>query len=375
LSVKGSFTPRTDVRNYPMLENGLQPNFEGLLSNLRREGTPNRVYHMELFLDQEVHQALHIRFGVAAHLDHTDPHYQQRALISLYRFLGYDIIRPPLGGLQFPHLTWERTTDTAPLTRMDGRGWRNDGRGTVSSWEDFERYPWPDPNRFDTSELEWYSANLPDDMCLAGSCHPVFETTCNLMGFETLAYALYDQPDLVSAVLDRVGTIFLAAANVYTQFDRVKILFDGDDMGFHSGTLINPQTLIETVLPWHKKITQVAHDRGLLYLLHSCGNVAALMPSLIEDVKIDGRHSFEDKIEPVTEAKRRWGDHIALIGGIDVDFLTRAKPEQVRQRVRETLDACLPGGGYCLGSGNSVTNYIPLDNFLAMVDEGRRYSA
>ncbi len=34
----------------------------------------------------------------------------------------------------------------------------------------------------------------------------------------------------------------------------------------------------------------------------------------------------------------------------------------------------MPGGGYCLGTGNSVANYIPLDNYLAMVDEGRRYA-
>ena len=33
----------------------------------------------------------------------------------------------------------------------------------------------------------------------------------------------------------------------------------------------------------------------------------------------------------------------------------------------------MPGGGYCLGSGNSVTNYIPVDNYLIMMDEGRRY--
>jgi uroporphyrinogen decarboxylase len=33
----------------------------------------------------------------------------------------------------------------------------------------------------------------------------------------------------------------------------------------------------------------------------------------------------------------------------------------------------MPGGGYCLGTGNSVANYIPLENYLAMVDEGRLY--
>jgi uroporphyrinogen decarboxylase len=47
----------------------------------------------------------------------------------------------------------------------------------------------------------------------------------------------------------------------------------------------------------------------------------------------------------------------------------------VRKRVRDTLDACMPGGGYCLGTGNSVANYIPVENYLAMLDEGRRYMA
>jgi uroporphyrinogen decarboxylase len=35
---------------------------------------------------------------------------------------------------------------------------------------------------------------------------------------------------------------------------------------------------------------------------------------------------------------------------------------------------CLPGGGHCLGSGNSIANYVPLDNYLAMIDEGRCYA-
>ena len=63
----------------------------------------------------------------------------------------------------------------------------------------------------------------------------------------------------------------------------------------------------------------------------------------------------------------------ALIGGLDVDFLCRAEEPAIRARVRETLDTCLPGGGYCLGTGNSVANYIPLDNYLAMLDEGRKF--
>jgi len=58
-----------------------------------------------------------------------------------------------------------------------------------------------------------------------------------------------------------------------------------------------------------------------------------------------------------------------------VDFLVRATPEAISRRVWETLDICLPGGGYCLGSGNTITNYIPLDNYLAMLEAGREYAA
>ena len=56
-----------------------------------------------------------------------------------------------------------------------------------------------------------------------------------------------------------------------------------------------------------------------------------------------------------------------------MDFLCRSDESAIRHRVRETLDACMPGGGYCLGTGNTAANYVPLDHYLAMVDEGRLY--
>ena len=79
-------------------------------------------------------------------------------------------------------------------------------------------------------------------------------------------------------------------------------------------------------------------------------------------------------IEDVREVKNTYGQKIALLGGIDMDFLCRSGPDAIRQRVRETLDVCQSGGGYCLGTGNSVANYIPIENYLAMVDEGLLYS-
>jgi len=82
---------------------------------------------------------------------------------------------------------------------------------------------------------------------------------------------------------------------------------------------------------------------------------------------------WEDVIQPITEAKALYGDRIAVLGGIDMDLLARGTEAAVRARVREVLDACAPGGGFALGSGNTVANYVPVGNYLAMLDEGWRY--
>jgi uroporphyrinogen decarboxylase len=193
------------------------------------------------------------------------------------------------------------------------------------------------------------------------------------MGYETLCYALCDQRDLVAAISRRLIEYYRVIVQRMVAFERVRIVWGSDDMGFRTGTLISPADLREFVLPGHKLMADVAHAAGRLYLLHSCGKLDAILDDLIDEVRIDGRHSFEDTIEPVTAAWQRYGHRTALLGGIDIDFLCRASEQQVRARVRHTLDICHAKGGYCLGTGNSVANYVPLDNYLAMLDEGRRY--
>ncbi|MGC8781205.1 MAG: uroporphyrinogen decarboxylase family protein [Anaerolineae bacterium] len=352
----------------------ITPDWEALVRCIRREGTPRRVHHIELFLDAEVQEAICRRYDLLADLDPADPYFDLRRQIAIQRFLGYDYVRCGVDNLEMPlHRT--PTEDTAALQRAGGRAYMEEHRGPITNWAEFEAYPWPDPHQVTTRNLEWYEKNLPDDMCIIGSggfAH-FAEYLTWLMGYETLCYALYDRRDLVEAISRKLIEMYDVIIRRILEFDRVKIIWGSDDMGFKTGTLISPKDLRAYVLPGHKLMATYAHRAGRPYLLHSCGNLTAIMPDLLDDVQIDAKHSFEDTIETVIEAKRKYGDRIALLGGIDVDFLCRADEAAIRRRVRETLDACLPGGGYCLGTGNSVANYIPLDHYLAMLDEGRRY--
>jgi uroporphyrinogen decarboxylase len=361
------------VRNNPFAVD-ITPDWQGLVDSVRRTRVPTRVHVIELFLDTEVQTALCERFDLLDDLDQGDPFFEQQRQVCLQRFLGYDYVRCGLAGLEIP-LHRATVEDTAGLRRARGRSYVDEHCGPITNWDEFEAFPWPDPAKATSRALEWYEANLPDDMCVIGSggFGHFAEYLTWLMGYETLCYALYDQRDLVAAISQRLIDLYRVAVNRLVEFKRVKIIWGSDDMGFRSGTLVGPDDLRQFVLPGHKLMAEVAHAADRPYLLHSCGNLSTIMDDLIDDVRIDARHSFEDTIEPVTQAKGRYGNRIALLGGIDLDFLCRAREEQVRQRVRETLDVCMPGGGYCLGTGNSVANYIPLDNYLAMLDEGRKW--
>ncbi|MBT3193710.1 MAG: hypothetical protein HN341_14275 [Verrucomicrobia bacterium] len=69
---------------------------------------------------------------------------------------------------------------------------------------------------------------------------------------------------------------------------------------------------------------------------------------------------------PVEESYDTWGGRIALLGGIDMDFLCRAAPDEVYRLSKAMLERAGDKGGYALGSGNSVAAYVSVENYLAM---------
>jgi len=350
------------------------PNFQRLRKVLLLQGEPDRVPFIELFADREIMEAV---IGEPIPV----PQRQDRALreLALRRKLrfwfeaGYDYITVQ-AVLDLPYKRL-KASDTAHLQR-EQRTWTDESSGIINSWEDFEVYPWPRPEDIDFFDLEFVSRNLPDGMKMiflgpGGQ----LENIMWLMGYVPFAMALADDPALVEAIGTRVGELLVDIFSTAAEMPDVGALWLGDDMGFKTGTMVSPEHLRQYVFPWQKQLVQIAHARNLPFLLHACGNLSQVMDDLIEDVGIDAKHSFEDVIMPVAEAKKAYGDRIAVLGGLDVDFLCRSSEDAVRARTRKLIEDCAPGGGWALGTGNSVANYIPLRNYLAMLAEGRASGA
>jgi uroporphyrinogen decarboxylase len=351
-----------------------RPDATKLLAALRRQGDPGYVPFLELFADAEVMAAVVGGPVIPKEVQIADRSALEQALdqkVQFWHRLGYDAIwqgaRLELG------LNQLEAGDTASLPR-DRRRWMNEGEGVITSWEDFELYPWPTSADADLYAVEYMARRLPEGMGILAQISGGLEPVTWLMGYKTLGLALYDQPDLVAALFEKIWGIYVPLARSLLQMERVIGLWMGDDMGFRTGTLISPEHLRKYVFPYQKEMAAIAHAQGMPFLLHSCGNLQAVMEDLIEEVGIDAKHSFEDAIQPVESFTARYSQRIAVIGGVDVDLLARGSEEQVRRRTRQILEACAPSRAYVLGSGNSVANYIQVGNYLAMLDEGWRYN-
>lgn len=220
---------------------------------LRKKKKPSRVHAAELHIDKEI-----IRYLVEKILSRKwiEPISEEkesqevclRNNIEVWYRLGFDCVRLSSEfrfSANIPFVSRTRDAeDTAGLAKTE-RKWTEQRRGVISSWEDFEKYPWPSVEEIDLWPFEYLSQNLPEGMGFWGCLgQGVLESALNtLMGYETLSYLLYDDPELVKAVFDKAGDLIYRAYKKVIGLDKMIGFFQGDDMGFKTATLVSPDVL------------------------------------------------------------------------------------------------------------------------------------
>jgi hypothetical protein len=246
--------------------------------------------------------------------------------------------------------------------------------GPIQTRADFERYPFDDVPRifWEAYEphLEALRASLPAGMRAYGGCgYGIFETSEDLVGYESLATMQYLDPELFRDLYRRIGDLYVKLwTRMVSRYSDLFVFFRmGDDLGFKTSTLLAPETIREHILPQYRRVIDIVHGGGKRFLLHSCGNIFSVMEDLIT-AGIDAKHSNEDQIAPFMEWIERYGGRIGLFGGIDVNVLCLKSPEEIFGMVKEQAALFRTRArGYALGSGNSIPKYVPVENYLAMV--------
>jgi len=332
-----------------------QPDFELLLKVLRREPTLRPVI-FEFIVNLEVCREAS---GWDKHPGPGSLDYY-RMIIEAFRNLGYDAA---------PVYTFESGLLSFPKGDQNSLASRSQNQGAmIIDQESFDSYIWPDAGKGNYELYNQLSDFLPDGMKLLGfSNGGVLENATDIVGFENLCMMYLLDPELTREVFDGIGKRLIDFYSIVASMDSVGACVVNDDWGFKTQTMFPPEMMIEYVFPYTRKIVEVIHQQGKPAILHSCGNLKEIMDVVIDELKLDGKHSFEDEIIPVEEAYDIWHDRIAIMGGIDMDFLARKSPSEIYNRASKLLEQTFDTGGFALGSGNSIPDYVPVENYLAMI--------
>jgi uroporphyrinogen decarboxylase len=342
------------------------PSFQRVLTALdRRE--PDRVPLGEVWVDPEVKHAF---------LGHPIRGLEDE--VAFWIEAGYDFVAVDTD-LYGEHAIQEgivrplaNTADTYAVPRQE-RNWVGSQAAILRNRQDVLDFAWPKAEDLDLSVYPRLGRLLPADMKAVVTTGHVFTAAWQLMGFEPFCYALHDDIDLVEEIMRRMAVETLRLIERLLDLEVVGAICFQDDIAYTNGLMIPPRHLRRLFFPWLRKAVDLCHAAGRPLILHSDGKVDEAIEDLL-GTGIDALHPIEPKCMDIVQIKQRYGDRLALIGNLDLGYtLTRGTPEEVEAAVKALLRDVAPGGGFLLSSANSITNYVPLDNYRAMLDATLRY--
>lgn len=238
------------------------------------------------------------------------------------------------------------------------------------TWEPFKAAL--DPN--DPKRWESFDESVGK---LAGSAQPVgiyggslVGVPRNLMGFERIATMQYEDPELLTNIIDAFGACIVAVLERALPRIQVDFCMGWEDICFNQGPIISPDFYRRAVGPWYRKISDLLVAHGCCIYCTDCdGNVSPLVDLFLDNgmntlfpVEVHGG------ADPCT-LRDAYGRRLKLWGG--VDKLKLAESKQAIDKELERLRPYVEQGAFIPGVDHRVPADVPLTNYLYYMDRKR----
>jgi uroporphyrinogen decarboxylase len=256
---------------------------------------------------------------------------------------------------------------------VTGLSWYIDG--TIRSAEDLNRIADLDPEDSGRTALakETVKCARERNMAVAGYVDGPFLTAYMTTGLAPFLRAVYKDRPFTIELLELVNKFNCVQAEKLAELG-VDVIIIGEDMGDSNGPLMNPREFRNITFPLLKMEMDVVKRMGTKVYLHSDGNIMKIFADLVE-LGFEGYQAIEsDAGMDIALLKDEYGDQLCLVGNVDCgSTLCQGSVQQVVAETRRIIDVAGPGGGFILGSSNSIHDGVKLENFLAMTRTAAEY--
>ncbi|MHB1354676.1 MAG: hypothetical protein ACYCZF_01725 [Anaerolineae bacterium] len=274
-----------------------------------------------------------------------------------------------------PDTVLEDTPANRTVRRGDGeiRRWQKDGdyHTQVLHWAVGDRNDWEriktrhliadDPSRFPPDWENEVARLRARDYPLQLTHWGVYGFARKLMGDEVLAFAFYDDPDLVHDILDTYTSFALRTWERMTDVLDYDLIECWEDMAYRSGCLISPATFRRFLQPQYRRIRAFADAHRIpIVLVDSDGYIEPLTALMLES-GVNALYPFEVQSGNDVAGMLHTHPDLGALGGLDKRVMSHGQPaidaELERARALIRIGRFIPGPDHFVLSDVTYASY------------------
>lgn len=239
-------------------------------------------------------------------------------------------------------------------------------------WERIkERLDPDDPKRYPGNWEELLKSYQNRDFILGIHCGSLMGFIRDLMGFENIALALYDMPDLMHEIFE-----YMCDFNIKIMEKLLRVIeFDyangWEDIAFRNGPLLSPKMFREFLFPRFKRIADFLKKHGIEIIFTDCdGNIIPIVDQWIEagftcqfPLEVGGG------TDPV-ELRKKFGRQVLLIGGVNKRKLIEGK-KGIDEEM-ERLAPLVEEGGFIPHVDHRCPPDVTLENYQYYLEKKKK---
>ena len=241
----------------------------------------------------------------------------------------------------------------------------------LASVKQLDDYPWPGVDMWDYSGV-YSQAKSNERYWVWAHSRGIFEISWFMRGFEEFMMDLMTEPELASALMDRVQKYLTERAERILREGRggIDMIEYNDDVGAQGGLLLRPETWRKFIKPRMASFISMCRGYGARVRYHSCGGIRPIIPDLIEigvDV-LNPVQTLAAGMEP-EGLKKDFGKRITFNGGVDTQrLLVNSTPGEVKTEVKRLIEILGRGGGYILAPSHVFQSDVPVENIVSVYE-------
>ena len=240
--------------------------------------------------------------------------------------------------------------------------------------QEIEAFDWPSADDLNLEPTLEKLCNAGDFYRASGFWCPFYHDLMDLFGMETYLMKMYTHPDVVEAATDRICQFYYDANERFFSLagDLIDGFFFGNDFGTQNSLIISPKLFDRFIMPWFSTFIDQGHRHGYQVILHSCGSIYRMLPTLIA-AGVECLHPLQARAANMDAEtlSREFNGKVTFLGGIDTQYiLPYGSPEDVRREVYRVRDLL---GPYVIisPSHEAILPDVPPRNVEAMAAAAR----